>query len=327
MNLKDCLYKCSISRDVIFYMADRKRITYEKGLAPKKCVGGTLHNKKDIYLIRWTNPAAGLFAYVLNILGELWYAELKGFQPVVDMQTVKNTYLEDSYVGKVNAWNYYFEPVSPLTVAESLEYENTYVSGENGLPYSPCPSVGWMLNKKKIAQWQRFTHKYLKLNKSAFEYCDRDYQSLINPEDRVLGIKCRGTDYNPISAKGHPIQPPVDLPIKKALQVMKKYKCNKVYLSTEDKNVIEVFKKEFVDKLLVSTSVRVEYNINEKACVSSYSTNREKDKYLQGLEYLRDTYILSKCNCLIGGINGGSAAALVMGSDFEYTYFWYGGRY
>lgn len=278
-------------------------------------------------MIRWTNPAAGLFVYVLNIIGELWYADLKGYQPVVDMQSTKNIYLEDSEVGKVNAWNYYFEPVSPLTVAESLKYENVYISGSNGVPYSPCPSVGWMLNKKKIVQWQRFTHKYLKLNKVAFEYCDKDYRGLISPTERVLGVKYRGTDYNPISAKGHPVQPPINLLVNKAKKVMKKYKCNKVYLSTEDIKAIEVFKKEFGDCLLISTSVRVEYNLNEKACVLSYSTNREKDKCVQGLEYLRDTYILSKCNCLIGGINGGSAAALVMGSDFEYTYFGYGGRY
>lgn len=289
--------------------------------------GGTRQNTKDIYLIRWTNPAAGLFAYVLNILGELWFAELKGYQPVVDMQSYKNTYLEDFEVGKVNAWNYYFEPVSSLTVSECLEYENVYVSGENGVPYSPCPSVGWMLNKKKIVQWQKFTHKYLKLNKEAFEYCDMDYRKLIDPTERVLGVKCRGADYNPISAKGQPVQPPIELLVKKAKQVMKKYRCTKIYLSTEDKKAIEIFTKEFGDRLLVSESVRVEYNLNKKACVSSYSTNRENDKYVQGLEYLRDTYILSKCNCLIGGINGGSAAALVMGSDFEYTYFWYGGRY
>ncbi len=43
-----------------------------------------------------------------------------------------------------------------------------------------------------------------------------------------------------------------------------------------------------LDRLLVSARVRVEYNLNEKAFMSSYSTNRENDKYIQGLEYRKD---------------------------------------
>ena len=79
--------------------------------------------------------------------------------------------------------------------------------------------------------------------------------------------------------------------------------------------------------LLISESCRVDYDINKQSCVSLYSTGRKDDKYIQGMEYLRDIYLLSKCQCLIGGINGGSAGALIMGNNYEYSYFWYKGRY
>lgn len=327
MNFKDYAYMCPISRNIIFGIVDVKRKEYEKKLQPVKIGRGELRYKKDIYLIRWNNPEAGLFAYVLNILGELWYAELHGYEPVIDMQTNKNTYLEENQVGKTNAWEFYFQQAGNLTVDDCARYENVYVGTGKGMPFSPCPSVGWMNHHRKIRMWQEFAKKYLHLKADVLAYCEQDARRMFDINDVVVGVKCRGTDYNPESAKGHPIQPKVDQVIQKTHWVMKKYGCNKVYLSTEDKKIVEVFKKEFGEKLLVSESFRVNYDISQESCVSLYSTNRDNDKFLQGLEYVRDIYLLTKCTCLIGGINGGSAAALIMGEKYKYTNFWYLGRY
>ena len=106
--------------------------------------------------------------------------------------------------------------------------------------------------------WRRLAAESLVLNNEAMRFCDEDYRSMILKEDRVLGVKCRGTDYNSKSAKGHPVQPEIERVIEKAQFVMKKYDLNKLYLSSEDKNIVMKFKKVFGNKLLYSTSIRVE---------------------------------------------------------------------
>lgn len=327
MKLKDIVYRIPLTRYVLFSLEFIRRKKNELKITPHLCGTGKEIYPKDIYIIRWNNPSAGLFAYILNIMGEIWYAEQKGYVPVVDMQSQLNTYLTDAQVGYNNAWNFYFEDVGGIGINECGKYKNVYISNGMGMPYSPCPSVGWMNSKKEICLWQEMAKKYLVLKPEVKRFCEQEYKAMIADGERVLGVKCRGTDYNPISAKGHPIQPSVDQVIKRADKIMAKYNCDKIYLSTEDKQIVQRFKKHYGRKLVVSTSFRVDYDIHTEACVSSYSTNRDNDKYLQGLEYLRDEYVLSKCNCLIGGINGGTAGALLMGKGFEYTYFWYLGRY
>lgn len=327
MNIKDVLYKIPVMRRLLFSIIISKRKKIELQLAPVLCGKGENIYHKDIYIIRWNNPSAGLFAYVLNIMGEIWYAQERGYVPVVDMQSEQNTYLYKELVGKENAWNYFFNSIGEISLDECKKYRNVYVGYGKGQLYSPCPSVGWMTSKKEITHWQNMAQKYLSFTPKAMEYCMNSFSTMISDSDRVLGVKCRGTDYNSVSAKGHPIQPSVDKVITKADKIMHKFGCNKLYLSTEDKTIIEVFREHYGDKLIVSSSHRVDYDMNLETCVSLYSTGRENDKYLQGLEYIRDVYILSKCTCLIGGINGGSAAALMMGRNFEYTYFWYLGRY
>lgn len=327
MALKDFLFRFPPARRLAFSLRNQKSIQAELAKSPQKIGTGSEHYPQDIYLIRWANPEAGLFAYVLNILGEIWYAAQKGMVPVVDMMSQKNTYLSEDEVGTVNAWNYYFQNVSELSVEDCERYDNVYVSGPKGQPYSPCPSVGWMKNPKEIKAWQTFTKRYLRLNEAALSFCEKDYQAMIKEGDRVLGVKARGTDYTHTAPKGHPIQPGAAQVIAKTKKLMCKKGYNKVYLSTEDKGVLQAFCDAFGDALLVSESARVEYDPKVLECVSLYSTGRENDRYIQGLEYLRDEYILSKCDALIGGINGGSAAALIMGENFDYTYFWYFGRY
>ena len=327
MTIKDALSRFPLARRIAFSLRDRKNIKAEMAYCPQKLGTGKEQYPKDIYLIRWVNPEAGLFAYVLNIMGEIWYAKKKGMVPVVDMMSQKNTYLSEEEVGKVNVWNYYFESVSELSVEDCAKYENVFVSGPKGQLFSPCPSVGWMKTKKAIRMWQTFAKENLKLNDAALNVCERDYHAMIEKGDRILGVKARGTDYTHTAPKGHPIQPDVNVIIRKAKKLMQKHGYNKVYLSTEDRAIVEAFRREFGDALLVSESARVDYDPKVMECVSLYSTGRENDRYLQGLEYLRDEYILSKANALIGGINGGSAAALMMGENFEHTYFWYLGRY
>ena len=74
----------------------------------RKCYGKD-NPDKTFYVVNSTSTKLGLYAYVLTFSGRINEALKKGYIPVIDLQNRKNTYLEDSEVGKVNAWEFYFE--------------------------------------------------------------------------------------------------------------------------------------------------------------------------------------------------------------------------
>lgn len=60
-----------------------------------------------------------MFSYFNTILGGIAYADKKGYIPVVDMKNYPNTYLFSDEVGRVNAWEYYFEQPGGMSLEES----------------------------------------------------------------------------------------------------------------------------------------------------------------------------------------------------------------
>ena len=64
---------------------------------------------KIFFVIRRARCKAGLFSLVMTNMGLVKYALDKGYIPVIDMQSERNTYLEEEQVGRENAWEFYFE--------------------------------------------------------------------------------------------------------------------------------------------------------------------------------------------------------------------------
>lgn len=83
--------------------------------------------KKTYYIIR-REDRVGLFSYVHTAMGQVEYALEKGYIPVIDMKTTNNTYLRQEQIGKINAWNFYFEPIIPIDIDEVYTSANYIIS-------------------------------------------------------------------------------------------------------------------------------------------------------------------------------------------------------
>jgi hypothetical protein len=99
----------------------------------------------------------------------------------------------------------------------------------------------------------------------------------------------------------------------------------------DEKKSIETLKREFPNQVIYVERSYYDEDVNNdysKVSITSTSFNRQNDKYLQGLEYVSDVVLLSRCTSAILSYNNGSIAAFYMnGGKYENTYFFEMGKY
>lgn len=281
--------------------------------------------KEKYVVIRRYGDHLGLFSYVITHTGNINKVIKQGKIPVIDMQTYKNCYLEEEEVQVKNAWEFFFEQPANITLEDiqGKEVEVLTTVTRN----RPNDSMSFFLNEKKRTYWQDIFKKYVRLNQKTKEVIDKEEKRIFgkNREERILGVLCRGTDYVKLKPFRHPVQPTAEEVIKKAQDVMKKQKCNKIFLATEDGEILKKFQKVFGKKLLISEQKR--FSNTENKYLSEIHFERKNDAYLKGLEYLTTIVLLSRCDCFIAGRCSGTIGAVLFSNGFDYMYFWDKGRY
>ena len=109
------------------------------------------------------------------------------------------------------------------------------------------------------------------------------------------------------------------------LAKMDEWQCNKIFLATEDKNIVQIFKQIFGDLCLTFDKAYVDYNVEK--FITSQRIDRANDYFLQGKEYLIEIVLLTMCNSLVSARCFGSVGAMIIADKFEHTYFFNLGRY
>lgn len=272
---------------------------------------------KTFYVIRRATCKVGLFSYVMTNMGLVKLALKNGYIPVIDMQGNANTYLENGEIGRVNAWEFFFEQPCGFSLKDISNSKNVVLS--NGLitKKSIYPGKEITENRELYAEWRALFAKYLRVQGDISGEVDILYNKLFEGR-RVLGVLCRGTDYINNRPKNHPVQPEPGEVIKKAVEVMEQYSCELLYLATEDEGIYQKFKVEFGEILRVTQAKRCDKSGN--ANINDIGYQRDRDRYLKGKEYLENILLLAKCNCLVAGSVGGTYGALLMSKGYEYEY-------
>lgn len=292
---------------------------------------GSENPQNIYYIIHRNDEHVGLFSNVSVFLEQIEYALRKGYIPLIDMKNYLNAYLEPDQIGKINAWEYYFkQPFENLSKDEySLEsaYRSKSVIINNG-EYLGSVSFfdpEFLFDAKNIKKWGDLYKKYIRLNEATNKYIDVQYSKIISDTDKVLGVFCRGTDYRKLRPYGHPIQPDVNDVVDRVKFALVEWKCNKIFLSTEDSDIYSIFKKNF-GAILVSNE-REYFSSLDEQIITQISHERPNDKYLNGLEYITSLAILSRCNCIISSVTSGVVGAVLMSEGFENSYFYNCGLY
>ncbi len=273
---------------------------------------------KTFYVIRRRDCYCGLFSLFLTNLQRIDDALKAGYIPVVDMQNDFNIYLTADKIGKENAWEYYFKQPCGYTLQDISKSRNVII-GSGAVPSMfPYLKIDFLNGKTgELEYWRKLAAKCMILSDTAAKKVEEEYNKLFMPGDKVLGVKCRGTDYANGKPKNHPIQPTPEQAIAKAEEIFQEQHCTKVFLATEDKAFYQIFSERFGDKLVVSKTEYAEYH-GGSAGKEEYE--REGGDIQAGMDYLVTTMLLAKCHCLCAGCVSGTVAALMLTKGYEYTY-------
>lgn len=314
--LKNIIKKIVPNFLILFYRNIRSKTFKEE-----KRSYGSLNKDKKFYVIRRTPPASGLFSNYGVALLHLLEAEERKLIPIIDYKNYLSSWKEKKSINNTeNMWEYYWQQPSNYLLEEIYQSQNVILSAE--LPNQEKIWYPEFLNNDIYIKKLYEISKKVPLNKKTQEYVNKIYEKIIPKNKNILGVAVRGMDY--LSSKfnsGHPVQPSKEELLKIVKEKEKEWNVDFIFVTTEEEIVIEIFKKEFKEKLIFVERERYRNYNNEKIIPQTNLSTRKNDKYLTGLEYLSEMYILSKCNSLIAASNSGVVAAVIMnGNQYENKY-------
>jgi len=254
---------------------------------------GELNKDKVFYVIKRT-PGTGLFSNVVFVLNHLLIAEKFNFIPVVDMLNYKTIYNEKKPINKnENAWNYFFENVSKYNLDEVYKSNKVIIVSDNFFHHFNY-NMEDLSFKEIIKNKIKINRKFIKISNN---FVKKNFQK------NTLGVHFRGTSYK--QSAGHPLPATVKQMIKLVKDITKKDNISKIFLATEEKRYLEIFKKKFPDKLCY---IKSSYRSNKNDAFETYP--RINHRYKLGREVLIETILLSKCDSFIYLNSNVSSAAI-----------------
>lgn len=105
------------------------------------------------------------------------------------------------------------------------------------------------------------------------------------------------------------------------------WRCNKIFLATEDKTIVQIFKQVFGKLCVTFDREYVDYNPQTDRSTALSRIDRPNDHYIQGKDYLTQMVLLTMCNSFVAARCGGTLGVMLMTENFEHTYFFNLGRY
>lgn len=253
------------------------------------------------------DPQAAFFAQFLYVLQQIRFAEVHQLIPIVNLDHAYNYYFDKGY-GE-NVWENYFEPVSGISSSALDTFNNqtiTFLRPEQQrllfLGEGDEPPVNyddktrrWWQNQRSMGA--RLTAQYISLRPEIKNIVDDFYQSQLKGHT-VLGLHLRGTDKS-VRFDGKPFQGP-DLftriiPPEEYFPFIDEFLSQnpegKLFVATDQRQFMDTLVKRYSYKVINTGAIR---SSNEKAVFS-----RSGSGYLRGVEVLKDSLLLSKCDFLI----------------------------
>lgn len=287
--------------------------------------GGSLFPDKVFYVIRRNNYRVGLFSMYITTAGHIKYALDNGFIPVVDMSNYKNAYLERKKQGKENSWEFFFHQPTEYSLRDAYKAKNVILSNLAPTTVRPNDSMEFFNNSDGLQdEWRIIARNYMIIRDDIKSEAD-EFSTKLFKGKRVLGVALRGTDYVALRPHGHPIQPPVDTVIKDAQKMLEEYRCDGIYLSTEDETIIEEFRKVFGKACIVFNRSLLSYNGGW--IIDCLNNENPTGKDVSGRNYLISILLLTKTNVLLSSRASSNVGAKMITEGWEYEHYYDLGLY
>lgn len=280
---------------------------------------GPLNKQRLIYVQEITDPASGFFWCWRQACNSIMVADRYGFTPVIDWRN-SPFYEPDGFSGIDNPFEYYFKPVSDISLADVLQsynvaYYNAYNSGIPSIPYERFTDNDILLTYANINE------KYFHIREDVFN----DIKSQIDTifcKKKTIGVHVRGVEWGKI--KGHPIPPSFITYAEKVDEAIKEYDFEQIFLATDSEDTVTFFRHRYGDRVKYYGETVRSKKGNRTLVIFDNNIKRAHNRYWLGYEVLRDMLTLSFCDGLVAGMSNVSFAAEVFklsrGETYMYKY-------
>lgn len=281
--------------------------------------------RKHYALLRRSGSLPGLGSNILAILSQICESINDGYIPIIDMVNDATMFSPLSHTLGKNVWEVFFK--QPFSISLDTFDDNAHFTIRDSIPsFGPNCSMDFYTNTCLINSWKSFMKKYAPFSDFFMNHVNQVYAALpFHTSARILGVLCRGTDYTSLHPYEHPVPPSLEDSLAKAEETMNRYKCDYIYLATEDSKIESAFFQTFKDKLITTQCTYSENTGND--FLSAIYQKENNDLYKINLDYLTAIVLLSKCNCFIGARTCGTTVALLLSDKYEYFHVWNEGHY
>ncbi len=273
--------------------------------------------KEDIYcVLRLYTDEGGLFNFFLKSLGGISYSIQRGYIPVIDMQTKENIFCDAKERKTKNAWEFFFEQPAGVRFEEVKDKKNKIILENPRMPGGSMLSL--TRTEKQIIYWRKLCKKYIHFSAAVKAEIEK-YENEYNKTDRWLGVLARGTDYLS-KGVGHAVQPDFDTLIEKIRSVKEEYGCKRIFLATEDLQILDALNNAFGEEIMTIEQKRYRGKQDVKL---GQKEDYRRDAVAMNISYLAAIHYLSRCSCFITADTGGATGAYILSGGYEYTHCWF----
>lgn len=268
---------------------------------------GNKNGDKTIVLLDYPCFNEGLVSIVRWTYTHIRWILEKGYTPVVDLHAYPNQYLNSE---EENMWEYFFEPVSEISVGEAYESKNVIsAAGNMILPgESQINPYQEKWGRRKLDS-EAFC-KLIRMNSETRRYIEEKMPERLS--GKVLGVVMRGTDFRKdaaekINKEWRKNIVDAETFLQACIHFKNKLEYEYIFLATEDAEYFEMFRQAFGDRLLSVDQKRVSYDYKNQEYVQIKDLLAIQDGKAAGRNYLAVIHCLSVCDSLLYNIECGAA--------------------
>jgi len=249
---------------------------------------------KIFYVIRDMPAYAGLGSWYDRVLGYLERAEKKGWTPIIVPQLPAQ---EDS-----GDWDCYFSGIRSVSEERVSRFANVVNASTHAVIYK-------RYNRMNVRLRHRLG-KAITLSQEAEAFVRPRLNEMFRGDGpNMVGVMFRGTDYRKqgdYCPVGHAKVPSVDEFCNRVEEDLRRWKLDHakgdcLFVVTEEQEALESIRKRFPNCLSVVKERFSNFKFDKWLAYQRLPhTTPKENNFL----YLLDIYALSKCQYLIGGVNG-----------------------
>lgn len=284
---------------------------------------GDDNSEKTIVMLDYSCDDEGLVSIMNCAFAHVMWILDRGYIPVINLNAYPNQYLNSE---EENMWEYFFEPVSEITVTDAYKSKQVISAIENDMSWCDFHINPYQRKYMKLYDYNTEFGSIIRLNEETKKHISEIIPKKILKENRVLGIVARGTDFrNEAAIKSNKTWRCNVVEINKFLEACnfykKKFNCDYVFVATEDVEFFNKFQDYFGQELLSVSQKRVTYDYTNQEYKPVKDLLEIEDGKKAGRDYLAIIQSLAECNVLLYNVECGAVQLAWRWSQGKYELF------